>query len=1112
MKRRWLSIQRVVLCPALALVALAAAATAQANNTLMRFPTLHGDSVVFEAHGNLWKVSREGGTARRLTTDPGFDIMPRFSPDGRWIAFTGQYQGNTDVYVIPADGGDAKRLTFHSDVVADAPMRWGPDNMVVTWTPDSRNIVFLSRRNTFNSWFGQLFTVPLTGGLPVQLPILKGGMLSYSPDGSEIAYNRIFRNFRTWKRYYGGLAQDVWIYNFKTMKLDRVTDWKGTDADPMWYGHLIYFLSDRGPESRKNLWVYDLDSKQFRQVTHFKDYDIDWPSLGDSGIVFQEAGALYVMDLPSEQLHKLAVSVPDDGGRTGMRWVDASKYIQSTDTAGDTNIGLSPNGKRALLQARGDIFTLPREHGPTRDITHTSDAEEEYPTWSPDGKWIAYATDSSGEDEIAVRPANGGAGQILTGFKRGYFYQPVWAPGSDKLAFSDNEHRLWYLDIESRKLTQVAQDKWSEIHDYAWSPDGQWLAYSVTADNQMRQIELYSLNSGKAIRVSSAMDSDMNPVFDPSGRYLYFLSMRHENPTFSETEFNVATLKMFGVYVATLTRDEASPFAPRNDEGTLSNGKGDAGKTPEWKPGASKPMRIDLDGLLARAVPLPIPAANIGGLAATPGHIYYMTSPNQMIAGPLPGVPPELHVYDLAKREDKTLVTGLAGYTLSADGKTVLYNMPDGKFMFSDALPGAAKPAPLDTSHMWVQVNPVQEWNEMYNMAWRLERDLFVNREMNGVNWQAVHDQYAKLLPLAGSREDLNYLIGEMIGELSNSHTYVGGGDMDYGVHRAPTGLLGVDFGVDEKSGRYYFRKIYPGDNTRANYRSPLTEPGVNVKAGDYLLAVDGRELRAPTNPYSLFTGTANEDVTLTVADNAEGKNRRSVLVKTIPNELDIRLKAWIDHNREWVNKESGGKIGYIYMSDMEAQGMDQFIRQFYPQITKQGLIIDDRWNGGGFIDQIVLERLRRVLIGMNSNRQQVASPIPQQVSDSYKVTLINHYSASDGDIFPYFFKKYGLGPLIGTRTWGGVRGIRGYWPLLDNGYITIPEDTMYGLHSEWVIENHGVDPDMEVDNNPGKEMLGQDAQLKAAVDYLMEKIRAHPLNLPPPPPLLPAYPPNNGE
>ncbi|HET7922019.1 MAG TPA: PDZ domain-containing protein, partial [Gammaproteobacteria bacterium] len=1002
-----------------------ATASAATGDTLMRYPTLHGDSVVFEAHGNLWQVSRTGGTARRLTTDPGFDIMPRFSPDGKWIAFTGQYQGNTDVYVMPAGGGAARRLTFHSDVVDGAPLRWGPDNMVVAWTPDSRNIVFLSRRTTFNSWFGQLFQVPVTGGLATQLALPKGGMLTYSPDGNSIAYNRIFRNFRTWKRYAGGLQQDVWLYNFKTAKSTRITDYAGLDQDPMWYGHTLYFLSDRSADKRVNLWAYDLNSKQYRQVTHFRDYDIDWPSLGNNGIVFQDGGALYVLDLPSETLHKLDVSVPDDGTRTGVRYVDASKFIQSQDTAGNINYDLSPNGKRALLQARGDIFTLPAEHGNTRDLTETSNAEEEYPSWSPDGKWIAYTTDVNGEVQIAVRPSEGGAERILTHFDSGYFYKPLWSPDSRKLTFSDNEHRLWWLDVDGGKPVRIAQDKFGEIHDYAWSPDSRWLTYSLNTDNQMRGIWLYNLADNKATALSSPMDADFNPVFDPDGKYLYFISARHENPTFSQSEFNIATLKMTGIYAATLTRGEASPFAPRSDEGTTEK-TDDAGKKDQKPSKSVKPIRIDLDGLMQRAVPVPVPSDNYYALTPTPGQLYYMTTPNFTISGPLSGETSVLHVFDMKTRKDKTLNSGLNGYVLSADGKTALLNTGNGGFALLALDGGDAKPKPLSTGDMRIRVNPVQEWNEMYAMAWRLERDFFVNEKMNGVDWNAVRAKYSKLLPLMGSREDLNYLIGETIGELSNSHTYVGGGDMNNPVTPVYTGLLGVDFGLDAGSGRYYFKKIYPGDNTRRDFISPLTEPGIDVKQGDYLLAVNGHPLKAPASPYSLFVDTRGHTVTLTVADNASGKNRHDVTVKTIKDELSLRQHDWIAHNRAEVDKKSGGKIGYIYLSDMGAEGMDQFIRQFYPQLTKQGLIMDDRWNGGGFIDQIVLERLRRVLIGMNSNRERVASPIPQQVSNSYKVTLINHYSASDGDIFPYFFRKYGLGPLIGTRTWGGVRGIRG--------------------------------------------------------------------------------------
>ena len=539
-------------------------------NPLPRFPTLHGNTIVFEADGNLWKVGRAGGVAERLTTDRGFDLMPRFSPDGRWVAFTGEYDGNTDVYAIPAAGGPVTRLTYHSDVVRSAPMRWGPDNMVVTWTPDSKRVVFLSRRNTFNDWFGRLFSVPVAGGLPEQLPIPKGGMLSFGPDGRKIAYNRIFRNFRTWKRYTGGLAQDVWIYDFDTKRTRRVTDWKGTDTDPMWYGDTLYFASDRGPHHRMNIWAYSLRSKASRQVTHFDGYDVDWPSLGEGGIVFQCGGDLYVIDLPSETLHKVDVRVPTDGVRRRPRWENASKSIRSFEVA--------PNGKRALFSARGDLFTVPAEHGVTRDLTRTTGANERYATWSPDGKWVAYMTDGSGEEQVAIRPSDGsGSETLLTSGKDHYYYEPRWSPGSDRLAFSDNTHTLWYVDVGSKKLTRVGQDPYGEIHDYHWSPDGRWLAYSIEQGNQLPNLYLYSLEDGTSTRVSDPMNADFDPVFGPDGKYLFFLSARHENPAFSQTEQNIATLKMVGIYAATLQKSTPSPFAPRSDEGVPTAEKKAAG-------------------------------------------------------------------------------------------------------------------------------------------------------------------------------------------------------------------------------------------------------------------------------------------------------------------------------------------------------------------------------------------------------------------------------------------------------------------------------------------------------------------------------------------------------
>jgi tricorn protease len=1077
-------------------------ATANGEHLLMRFPTLHGQTIVFSAGGSLWRVDRNGGLARRLTTDSGLDIMPRFSPDGKEIAFTGNYDGNTDVYVIPAEGGAVRRLTFHSDVLPEVPTRWGPDNMVVTWTPDGKQILFLSRRTTYNSWFGQLFLVPKDGGPAAQFPVPKGGVTSFSPDGNQIAYNQIFRNFRTWKRYYGGLAQDIWIYDLNTHTIQRITDWKGTDTYPMWYGDMIYFASDRGPEKRLNLWSYSLKSKQFRQVTDFKDYDIDWPSLGDSGIVFGCGGELYVIALPSQKLEKLQVDIPDDGVRKRARWVEFSKTIQG--------FNIAPNGKRALFEARGDIFTVPAQHGNTRDLTESSGAREQYPAWSPDGKWVAYVTDRTGEAQIAVRPSDGsGAEQMLTKRSKGYLYDPRWSPDSKRIAFDDSDHMLWIVGVDDHQVNKVDTDPRAEIHDFSWSPDALWLAYSKASDNDLQTIYLYSLSSAQPARVTRGMTSDYNPVFDPQGKYLYFIGLKHENPVLSESEFNVATIKMAGIYAATLQASEPSPFAPRSDEGTIKSDekkndeKKNEEKTETWKPGASAPIHIDLAGLDQRVVPVPVPAGEISHLSAVRGRVMYLTMPLKTFDTALRGESPELHAFDMEARKDTVLNSHADEYALSADGSAALVKNKDSYALVDTAgdkaKPSSETPKELDLASIKQQVDPPAEWKEMFDQAWRLERDLFVNPDMNGVNWPEIRAKYEKLLPLVACRDDLNYVIGEMLGELGNSHTYVGGGDELHG-ERVATGLLGVDFGVDSQAGRYFFRTIYAGDNTHEEYRSPLTEPGIDVKQGDFLLAVNGRELRYPTDPDSLFINTLKGTVTITVADDATGKNRRDLTVKPVANELNLRMKAWIDHNREAVDKASNGKIGYVYLADMEEQGMDQFINQFYPQLHKQGLIVDVRYNGGGFIDQIILERLRRVLVGMTANRQRIGFTEPEQLVHGYMVCLINHYSASDGDIFPYYFKKYGLGPLIGERTWGGVRGIRGFWPLADGGYVTIPEDSLYNLRSEWVIENNGVEPDIEVEDLPGDVMAGKDAQLERGIATIMEKLQAKPMTLPPPP------------
>jgi len=1081
--------------------------------TLMRFPTLHGGQIVFVAHDSLWEVARGGGVARRLGSDPGIDWMPRFSPDGRWIAFTGDHHGNTDVYVMPAAGGAARRLTYWSDVMTDAPLRWGPNNLVVTWTPDSRQIVFLSRRKAWNLWDSRLFEVGLSGGLPRELPLDRGGLLSFSPDGRRIAYNRIFSNFRNWKRYDGGLAQDVYLYDFTTRRLQRLTRWHGTDTAPMWYHDTIYFLSDRGAARRENLWAYDLATHGLRQITHFTDYDIDFPSLGDDGIVFQQGGWLYVLDLPAEALHRLAVRVPDDGGRTAPRVIDASRYIRDPDNAQVTDYDLAPDGRRALLVARGDVFSLPAGRGDTRDLTASSDADEDHPAWSPDGRLIAYTTDASGEQQIAVRAAGGGPERLLTHFASGYFYRPVWSADSARIAFSDSAHRLWYVAVNgSEAPVPVAQDRYQEMHDYSWSPDARWLAYSLTDATQQRRIWLYEVATRRATCVSKPGFDDFAPRFGPSGRYLFFLSSRHENPVLAENELDIADLKTSGLYVATLQAHEPSPFAPRA-AGTAPSPAGEAADHT-----LIGPLHIDLDGLMDRAVPVPIPPATLAGFDVRGPLIYYQTVPPSTIAAPLAGEPSALHLYDLGARRDRVLIDDLTSYVVSADGRWLMYRRDAGdrpSFYVVPAGPAAARAAadaqPLDTAHMRIRIDPRQEWAEMFTSAWRLERDFFYRPQMNGVDWAGVRRSYERLLPLAGSRTDLNYLIGEMLGELSNSHTYVAGGDRERSEPRAPSAYLGVDYGVDARTGRYVFARIYAGDNTRPDYRSPLTEPGLDVHAGDELVAIDGVAVRVGTAPESDLVGKQHRTVRLTIAAGG-GVQTRDVLVRPLDDELLLRSNAWIDHNRELVERASGGRVAYVYLGDMDEAGIEQFIRQFYGQLDRRALILDDRWNIGGVADPIVLERLRRVLIGMTTNREGAALSTPSRLLAGPKVCLINEYTASDGELLAYYFRRYGLGPLIGRRTWGGVRFYRGEWSLLDGGYITIPETSPYGLDSHWIIENHGVQPDLPVQDSPAELLAGTDAQLQAAVSDLLRALgreaASRPAGLPPAPPGLPAYPP----
>ncbi len=1106
------------------------AAWSPAWTAIPRFPQPFGDRVVFVADGNIWSVPRAGGTAERLTSAPGQDLLPRVSPDGRWIAYTEAGNAGTDVWVIPAAGGAARRLTYHPATEAGTGGRHGPDNMVVTWTPDSSAVVYLSRREQWNTWIQDAYQVPVAGGAPSKLPLDSAvGLMTYGPDGHSIAYNRIFRNFRTWKRYNGGLAQQVFTYDLNARRLTQVTDWSGTNTSPMWVGNRIYYLSDQDSNRRANIWCLDLDTRQTREVTHFTDYDIDFPALGgagkDTAIAFQQGGRLYVLDLPGEQLHQVPVSVPDDNPRTRTRAADVHDMVRDQDMAQQVDYALAPNGKRSLFSARGDLFSVPTEQGATRNLTATQGADEDHPAFSPDGRTIAYTTDSSGSQQVAVRPAEGGPERLLTHAKEGYFYGPVWSPDGKALAVSDNAHRLWLVGLDGGAPRQVAQDRLTEIHDQAFSPDGRWLAFSMAfRDHQRRRdLYLYEIAGGHLTRLGAGDGTDSNPAWSPDGKYLYFESSRHENTVLSDTEFDFSVLKSTGLYAIPLAAGTASPLAPRSDEadvageddkaepGAAAKNKHEGEHAPRGKPAAPvPPIRVDLDRMMDRAVVVPVDPGNIAQMDARDQKIIYLTQPISLIEGSLKGEKSTLHVYDFAKRHDAVVTEDVDGYALSADGRKVLVRQGH-DYVVLDVKPDAAKDQDsrhkLDLGHLRMLVDPRAEWAEMFENAWRLERDFFFSPVMNGQNWQSVHDSYARLLPLLGSREDLNWLIGQVNGEIGNSHTYVGGGDDGDTTPKAHPALLGVDWALDAASGRYRIATIYPGDNTRDDYRSPLAEPGLAVKPGDFVLAIDGEALHAPTDPDSLLQlSDPEQTVELTVADSPTGPPRH-VSVRPVKAELSLHEAAWIAHSRQTVDRLSGGRVGYVYMSDMEQLGLQQFVRQFYSQLDRQALIIDDRWNGGGFVAPMALERLRRVLVVLGTNREAAAVTEPSEMIGGPKITLLNHWSASDGDIFPWLFKRYGLGKLLGTRSWGGVRGIRGNWKMMDGGYVTIPEDAMYTPDSKWGVENHGVDPDIEVENEPADLLAGHDRQLETAVDLMVKAIGDGKPGLPAPPPLIPAYP-----
>ena len=1101
--RKLLLLVAGALLPAVALFAQAPSDAAETR--LLRFPTTDGRSIVFSYTGQLYTVPVDGGLARRLTSAPGYAIFPRFSPDGTQLAFTAQYDGNTEVYVMPADGGAPKRLTYTATLGRDdLSDRMGPNNLVMAWKNTEPSVVFRSRMRTFDDFVGQLYSVGPDGDLPKQIPVPMGGFVSYSPDDSKMAYNRIFREFRTWKRYRGGMADDIWIFDFKTGALENITNNPAQDIIPMWApNNKIYFLSDR--DGRLNLFSYDLGSRQTVQHTHFADFDIKFPSLGGSAIVFEEAGSLWRFDLRSEKAVRVPIVVKEDFAIVRGGLANVSKLV--------TEVRPSPDGKRAVVVARGDVFTVPAKNGPTRNLTDTSGVHERGASWSPDGKWIAYVSDATGETELCIRPQDGRgeAVQVTHGADTDYF-KPAWSPDSRKLLWGDRAQRLRFVEIESKAVTLVATNPSAEYREYVWSPDSQWIAYTQTENFGESGVHLYSIAAGRGYAASESWYEANSPQFSDDGKYLLFASGRDFHPIFSDTEFNHAYNNMQRVYLLALAKDVESPLKPQSDE--VAEAK-PGGKPAEEKDGkapdaaAKKPVSVtvDVEGLMDRVVGLPIAPANYGSLRMIDGKIYYQRVPGGPVdarsedaEGSGPGT---FAVYDLKERKE-TELGQVDEFEISADGKRVLVkqgsafaliDLPSAKFEAKDK---------LDLSGLEMHLDRRVEWAEIYNESWRRMRDYFYAPNMHGIDWPAIREKYAALLPSVGYRYDLTYLIGEMIAELHIGHTYVGGGDRPQ-APRVQTGLLGAELSRDPQSRAYRIDRILKGENWQEGTHSPLTEIGVNVREGDYILAVNGKPVREMANIYAALIGTVGKQVTLRVNSTSADPGARDVTVIPIADEGPLYYYNWVSHNVDVVTKKTDGQVGYIHIPDMGFGGLDEFVKHFYPQLGKRALIIDDRGNGGGFVSPMITERLRRELAMVDIARNSQPFPNPKDMLVGPKVLLINQLSASDGDIFPFRFRSYHLGKIIGERTWGGVVGIRGFVPVAtDGGFLSTPEFAPYSKDgTRWIIEGHGVDPDIVVDNDPAKEFAGDDQQLDRAIEEVLAdlKVASPTLPLPQPPP-----------
>jgi tricorn protease len=1051
---------------------------------LLRHPTISRTRIVFTFANDLWSVAREGGDAIRLTTGVGVESDPIFSPDGSQIAFTGEYDGNIDVFVIPASGGTPKRLTYHP----------APDR-AIGWTPDGKQVLFSSPRTSYSN-FSRLFTVPAEGGAETQLPLDRAVEGAYSPDGTKVAYVPTDQWQRAWKRYRGGQTTPIWLASLSDSAVVKIPRNNSNDFNPMWVGDTVYFLSDRnGPVS---LFAYDTKSKQVTEAVKNAGLDFKAASAGPDAIVYEQFGEIHVYDLKTRKTRDIAVRLTGDLPeiRPHFRKITPNEIRAA---------GISPTGARALFAAHGEIFTVPAEKGDIRNLTKSPAAADREPAWSPDGKSIAYFSDASGEYALEIRDQNGlgEPRRIALGTPPPFPYAPRWSPDSKKIAFTDKRLNVSYVDLEKGTPVHIDTDTYAGpmALNPAWSPDSKWIAYTRKLKSHLHAVFAYSLDQNKAFQLTDGMSDAANAQFDREGKYLYFTAS-------TDTALSTGWLDMSSiqrpvtrsVYVAVLAKDVPSPLAPESDEEKPAEAKKPE-DTAKKEEGAKKEtaVRIDVDNISQRILALPIPARNYVSMSAGKTGVLFLVEAPMVSSMSGPGEGLTVHMFDLKTRKTDKIREGVNGFVLSANGEKMLYRQAQQYFVAAAAKapptpPPAGQgggPLKLDTMEAWV--DPRAEWEHMYRQVWRDERDFFYDPGLHGLDREAIEKKYEPYLANIASRDDLNYLFEEMLGEMTVGHMFVGGGDRPE-VKRVRGGLLGADYTVE--NGRYRFSRVYNGENWNPNLRAPLTQPGVNVAAGEYLLAVQGRDVRPPANVYSFFEETADKAIVIRVGPDPNGANARDVTVVPVASETGLRNYAWIEDNRRKVDQLTGGRVGYVYLPNTAGGGYTNFNRYFFSQVGKEGVIVDERFNGGGSIADYIIDYLRRPIMGRFSMREGEDITVPMAGIFGPKAMIINEMAGSGGDAMPWLFRKSGIGPLVGTRTWGGLVGhYTGPGDLIDGGNVGTPNLAFYNLEGSWDVENHGVQPDYEVEMDPKLVREGHDPQLEKAVEVVMEQLKKSPVN-----------------